>query len=233
MDFFTVAEKASIITIVRYMISEVMEVKVAIQGTDEMFATRMIALKECVEGDCIIVEKLYPQEGNTLIQSAPNVVLSFDLKGKSATFAATYLGLNNEAPHYGLMLDIPTSIQLQETRHEERVTDGLHRILSVSFSLAGEDKQYQLSVGNIGVSGIGLIVEKADFDLFKRIDVGTHIPGVMIFFPVATMTIDAVVKHMTLIKDGQFRGCYLLGIESSSPADFKELQEEIEKLKQD
>jgi hypothetical protein len=232
MEFFTVDEKASIITVVRYMISEGMEVRVEIQGTNEIFGTRAMAIKEFLEGDRIIVEKLYPQEGNTLIQSVPQVVLSFDVKGKVASFATTYMGLNNEAPHYGLILDIPDRIQLEEKRTEERVTDGLDELLSVAFSLEDDDKQYQLRAGNIGTSGIGLIVEKADFDLFEKISVGDLIRDIMVFLPVATMTIDAAVKHTTLIKEGQYRGCYLLGIESSSLADFKELRDEIEKMKQ-
>ncbi|MFW6115303.1 MAG: hypothetical protein ACOC6E_03295 [Thermodesulfobacteriota bacterium] len=232
MEFFTVDDKASITTIVRYMVSEGMEVKVEIEGADETFGTRMIAIKEFVEGDRIIVEKLYPQEGNTLIQSAPHVQLSFDLKDKLASFATTCMGMNSEAPLFGLILDIPTSIQLEEKRSEERISEGLENILSVSFTLESGDKQYQLPVGNIGSSGMGLIVEKANFDLFEKIKLGDLLRDIMIFLPVATMTIDAAVKHMTLIKEGQFRGCYLLGIEAASSMDFQELKEEIEKIKQ-
>jgi len=232
MEFFTVDDKASIITIVRYMVSEGMEVKVRIQGADETFGTRVIAIKEFVEGDRIIVEKLYPQEGNTLLQSAPHMELSFDLKDKVATFATTFMGINSEAPLYGLMLDIPTSIQLEEKRSEERINEGLEKILSVSFTLEGGDKQYQLPVGNIGSSGIGLIVEKPNFDLFEKLQLGDLLRDIMIFLPVATMTIDAAVRHMTLIKEGQFRGCYLLGIEAASTTDFQELKDEIEKIKQ-
>jgi len=231
MEFFTVADKASIITIVRYMVSERMEVKVEIEAAAETFGTRVIAIKEFVEGDRIIVEKLYPQEGNTLIQSALHVELSFDLKDKLATFATTFMGMNSEAPLYGLILDIPTSIQLEEKRGEERINEGLEKLLSVSFTLEDDSKQYQLPVGNVGSSGMGLIVEKANFDLFEKLQLGDLLRDILIFLPVATMTIDAAVKHMTLIKEGQFRGCYLLGIEAASTMDFQELKEEIEKMK--
>jgi len=230
MEFFTIEEKDKIITIVKYMISEGVEVEVEIQGTDESFATRAIAIKEFLEGDRIIVEKLHPENGNSLIQSAPEVVFSFDVKDRSATFATKYVGIHTEDPHYGLLIEFPTTVRLEEKRREERITDGLTKLLSVEFGLEGDDKQYQLSVGNIGSSGIGFIVEKGDFDLFEKINVGDQIRDVTFFFPIATITIDATIKHMTLIKEGQFRGCYLVGIESSSLMEIKELQEELEKM---
>lgn len=230
MEFFTIDEKDKIITIVKYMISEGMEVAVEIQGTDERFFTRAIAIKEFLEGDRLIVEKLHPENGNTLIQSAPEVAFSFDVKDRSATFAAKYVGIHTEDPHYGLLIEFPTTVRLEEKRREKRITNGLTKLLSVEFSLEGDDKQYQLSVGNIGSSGIAFIVEKGDFDLFEKINVGDQIRDVTFFFPIATITIDATVKHMTLIKEGQFRGCYLVGIESSSLMELKEIQEELEKM---
>lgn len=231
MEFFTIEEKEKIITIVKYMISEGVEVAVEIQGTDERFVTKAIAIKEFLEGDRLIVEKLYPEEGNSLIQSAPEMVFSFDVKGRSATFDTKYVGIHTEHPHYGLLIEFPATVRLEEKRREQRITNGLKKLLSVEFSLEGDDKQYQLNVGNIGSSGIGFIVEKRDFDLFKKINVGDQIQDVTFFLPIATMTIDATIKHMTLIKEGQFRGCYLVGIESSSLMELKELQEEIEKMK--
>lgn len=231
MKFFIIKEKEKIITIVKYLISEGVEVGVEIQGTDENFATRAIAIKEFLEADRLIVEKLHPEEGNSLIQSAPEVVFSFDLKGRSATFATRYVGIHTEHPHYGLIAEFPTTVRLEEKRREQRISNDLRKLLSVEFTLEGDDKQYQLSVVNIGSSGIGFIVEKGDFDLFKKINVGDQIRDVTFFLPIATMTIDATVKHMTLVKEGEFRGCYLVGIESSFLMELKELQEELEKIK--
>jgi hypothetical protein len=231
MEFFTIKEKDKIITIVKYMISEGMEVAVEIQGANERFVTKAIAIKEFLEGERLILEKLYPEEGNSLIQSAPEVVFSFDVKGRSAAFATRYVGTHTEHPRYGFIAEFPTTVRLEEKRKEQRITNGLTKLLSVEFTLEANEKQYQLSVVNIGSSGIGFIVEKEDFDLFEKINVGDKIQGITFFLPIATMTIDATVKHMTLVKKGQFRGCYLVGIESSSLAEFKELQEEIEKMK--
>jgi hypothetical protein len=231
MEFFTVKEKEKIITIVKYLISEGVDVEVEIQGTDERFVTRAMAIKEVLEADRLIVEKLHPEEGNSLIQSAPEVIFSFDIKGRSATFATQYVGMHTEHPPYGLIAELPATIHLEEKRKEQRVSNGLKKILSVEFTMEDDNKQYQLNVVNIGASGIGFIVEKKDFDLFKKINVGNQIKNVTFFLPIATMTIDAMVKHMTLVKEGEFRGCYLVGIESSSLIEFKELIEEIEKMK--
>jgi hypothetical protein len=231
MKFFTLNEKDKIITIVKYLISEGVEIAVEIQGTHEDFSTRAIAIVEFLEGDRLIVEKLYPEEGNDSIQSEPEVVFSFEVKGRSAIFATRYVGIHTEHPHYGLITEFPTTVRLEEKRKEERITNGLTKLLSVEFSLKGDDKEYQLSIVNIGASGIGFIVEKGDFDLFEKINVGDKIKNVRFFLPLATMTIDATVKHMTLVKEGQFRGCYLVGIESSSLVKLKELQEKLEQMK--
>jgi len=231
MEFFTIREKAKIITIVKYMISESMEVAVEIQGTDERFATRAIAIEEFLEGGRLVVEKLYPEEGNSLIQSAPDLVFSFDVKGRTASFAAKYVGLHGEHPSYGLIIEFPTAVQLEEKRKEQRITDGMTKVLSVEFTLEGDDKQYQLSVVNIGSSGIGFIVEKRNFDLFEKVNVGDQIREITCFLPMATMTVDATLKHMTLIKEGQYRGCYLVGIESGSLMEIEKLQEELERAK--
>ena len=231
MDYFTIQEKDKIITIVRYLVSEGMEIEVEIQGTDEMFITRAIAIEEFPEGDRVIMEKLHPEEGNSLIQSAPDVVASFDIKGRSAVFATKYVDIHTVHPHYGFIVEFPSTIRLEEKRREQRISNNLKKILSVEFTMEGEGKQYQLGAVNVGSSGIGFIVEKKDFDLFQKIDVGDQIPNVTFFLPVATMTIDATVKHMTLVKEGEFRGCYLVGIESSSLKEFEELQEEIGKMK--
>jgi hypothetical protein len=230
MEFFTINERAKIATIIKYMVSEGMDVEVEIQGADERFTTRAIGIKEFFETDCLIVDKLSPEEGNVIIQSAPDLIFYFDVQGRLATFPTKYLGMDNEHPHYGLIMEFPSALHLEEQRREQRIIHGLAEILSVEFSLEDDDKQYQLSVDNIGPSGIGLIVEKKDFDLFKKIDVGGEILDIRFFLPMATLTIDAMVKHMTLIKEGQFRGCYLVGIETRSLLELKELQEEIEKM---
>jgi len=229
MAFFTIDEKANIITIVDYMIAESLDVTVEIQGRDDSFATRVIAREEFFEGDNLILEKLHPEEGNSYIVSAPEVVLSFDLKGRKASFTSKYVGVPKENTNYGLIFALPTTIQLQEMRREQRITDGMTKILSAEFSLEDEGKNYQLSVVNLGSAGLGLIVEKKDFDLFEKISVGDRIKDMSVFLPVATMTTEATVKHMTLIKEGKFRGCYLVGIESSSLMELRDLQEDIEK----
>jgi hypothetical protein len=230
MAFFTIDEKVNIIIIVDYMIAEGLDVTVEIQGKDEKFGTKVIGLEEFFEGDSIIVERLRPEEGRSFILSDPKVVLSFDLKGRKASFTSTYVGVPKENPKDGLLFQLPATIQLEEMRREHRITDGMTKILSVEFSLEDEGKKYQLNVVNLGSAGLGLIVEKKDFDVFEKMNVGDRIKDIAVFLPVATMATDATVKHMTLIKEGKFRGCYLVGIESSSLMEIKELQEEIEKV---
>jgi hypothetical protein len=230
MEFFTITERAKIITIVKYMISEGMEVAVEIQGTDERFTTRAIAIEEFLEGDRLIVEKLHPEEGNAIIQSASDSTFSFDVAERTVSFASKYIGLKGEHPDYGLIIEFPKAAQLEEKRREQRITNGMTEILSVEFTLEGDDKQYQLGVVNIGSSGIGFIVGKRNFDLFEKVKVGDRIRDITCFLPMATTTVDATVKHMTLMKEGRYRGCYLVGIESASLMEIEALQEELKKV---
>jgi hypothetical protein len=146
-------------------------------------------------------------------------------------FATRYVGIHTEHPYYGLIVEFPATVRIEEKRKEERISDGFAKLLSVEFSLEGDEKVYQLNVINIGSSGIGFIVEKANFDLFEKLNLGDHIRDIRFFLPIATITLDAVVKHMTLIKEGEFEGKYLVGIESDALMELEEIQEEIEKMK--
>jgi hypothetical protein len=230
MTFFTIGEKEKIVTIVNYMISEGLDVTLQIQGNYEIFSTRVIAIEEGFEGSSIIVEKLRPEEGNSFITSSTEAILSFDLKGRKASFVAPYEGMYKESPNYGLLFGFPTDIQLEEIRKEQRLGNGMTKILSVEFSLEDEFKKYQLGVVNLGSAGLGLIVEKKDFDIFEKIKVGDKIKDMTLFLPMATMNTDAIIKHMTLIKDGQFRGCYLIGIESELIMEIEDIKEKLEKV---
>jgi hypothetical protein len=233
MEFFTVKERDKILSLIIHLISDGLEIAVEIHEVDEKFSTKVMAIneEEGSEVTRLIVEKLYPKEGNSLIQALPELVFSSEVKGRSCVFATRYVGIHTEHPHYGLLVEFPATVRVEDKRKEERLSSGFEKLLSVEFTLEGDEKLYQLKVINIGSSGIGFIVEKENFDLFEKVNVGDQIRDIRFFLPIATLTLDAVVKHMTLIKEGEFEGKYLVGIESGALMELKEIEEEIEKMK--
>jgi len=229
MEFFTIREKRRIITVLDHLISKSVEISAGIQGSDEHFSTKVLKLKRDDGRSSLIIEKLYPEPGNSLIQSSPDVQFSFEMSGSRCAFATRYLGINTEYPEFGLIVDFPSSIQIEDRRKEKRVKNGLMKFLSVEFKVEGDDKLYQLRVINIGSTGVGFIVEEDNFDLFKKINVGDPIRDLSFFLPEATLTVDAKVKHMTRITRGKFKGSYLVGIESGFLVQLKELKDELRK----
>ncbi len=227
MEFFTVREKRKILTILDHLISKSVQISVKIQGSDEQFSTRVVRLKTEAGRSTLIVEKLYPEPGNSLIQSSPDVLFSFELNGRECAFATKYLGINTEYPEFGLVVDFPSSIQLEDRRKEKRINNGVTKFLSIEFRVEEDDKLYQLKAINIGSSGIGFIVEEENFDLFKKINVGDPIRNLRFFLPKATLTVDVEVKHMTRITRGKFKGSYLVGIESGFLMQLKGLKDEL------
>jgi len=230
MELITIGEKRKILTILDYLISKSVAISVEIQGSDEQFSTKVVRLNTEAGRSLFIIEKLYPESGNSLIQSSPDVQFSFEMSGGWCIFATKYLGINTEFPEFGLIADFPSSIQIEDRREEKRIKNDLTKFLSVEFTVEGDDKLYQLKVINIGSSGIGFIVEKEDFDLFEKINVGDSIRDLRFFLPRATLTVDAEVKHMTRITQGKFKGSYLVGIESGFLMQLKGLKDELGKI---
>jgi len=227
MELFTIKGEGKIVTVLDYLISKGVEISVGIQGSDEHFSTRVVKLRRDAQHTSLIIEKLYPESGNSLIQASPDVEFSFEMSGRWCIFATKYLGINTEYPEFGLIIDSPSSIQVEDRRREKRIKNGLTKLLSVEFTVEGDDKLYELKVIDIGSSGIGFIVEQDNFDLFEKISVGDQIRDLRFFLPKATLTVDAQVKHVTRITGGKFRGSYLVGIESGFLMELKKLKDEL------
>jgi len=229
MEFFAAREKKKILTILNYLISKGVEISVEIQGSDEQFSTKVVKLKKDDGRSTLIIEKLYPEPGNSLIQSSPDVLFSFELTGRECAFATKFIGINTEHPEFGLIVGFPSSIEIENKRRGERIENGLTKFLSVEFVVEGDTKVYHLKVIDVAATGLGLIVDKENLDLLKKVNVGASIKGISFFLPQATLTVDAEVKHMTRITRGESEGSYILGIESGFIMDLKELKERLKK----
>jgi hypothetical protein len=229
MAFFTIAEREKILTVIDYLISKGVALSVDIQGSDEQFSTKVVRLKGGGKRSRLIIEKLYPESGNSLIQSSPDVVLSFEMGGSRCVFVTKYLGINTEYPEFGHIVGSPSVIQITERRTEERIEDGVSEFLSVELTVAGDIKVYRLKVINIGSSGIGLIVNKENSDLLEKVEAGDRIGDLRLFLPEAILTIDGTVRHKTEIPHGTLKGNFILGIDTGFIAELDELKERLKK----
>ena len=82
-----------------------------------------------------------------------------------------------------------------------------------------KDKLYELNVMDYSRHGLGLIIGKENLDLLKKLKNGDMIKDMSYFAAQAIIKLDGVVRHMTKIREGRYKDCYLLGIESLSLID--------------
>ena len=226
MELFNIEEKKKTLTVIHYLISEKVEIIVDIKGNDKQFATKLVKVNK---NGYLIVEKLYPEVGNSLIQSFPNVVFSFALSGGKGFFHTKYRSINTQYPEFGLIIDLPATIQIEDKRREQRIENNLTKFLSAEFTLEGDNTVYQLKAINLSAHGIGLVVDKKYFDLLDKINVGDTIKDLRLFLTVATLTVDGTVMHKTPMNKDEVKGSYILGIKSDFIVDIKELEDELKK----
>lgn len=106
-----------------------------------------------------------------------------------------------------------------DLRREDRIRHDRPEFLSVQFSLGlsiNREKVYDLNVIDSSRHGLGILVTQADFDLIQLIKPGQKIRGMRFFAPWAMIEVDAVVRHVSKITEGKYKGCCLVGIESQA-----------------
>ncbi|MBE9541821.1 MAG: flagellar brake protein [Proteobacteria bacterium] len=231
MDLFTVEEEKKTLTIIHHLISEKVEILVNIKGSDKQFTTKLVKVQKANGHGYLIIEKLYPEVGNSIIQSSPDVVFSFALSGSTGVFHTKYRGINTQYPEFGLIVDFPATIQIEDKRGEERIENDLTKFLSAEFTLEGDSTVYQFKAVNLSSHGIGLIVDKKNLDVLDKINVGDTIKDLKLFLTVATLTIDGTVMHKTPMNRDELKGSYILGIKSDFIVDLKELENELKKVR--
>ena len=226
MELFNIEEEKKTLTVIHHLISEKVEIIVDIKGNDKQFTTKLVKV---TKNGYLIIEKLYPEVGNSLIQSFPNVVFSFALSGGKGIFHTKYRSINTQYPEFGLIIDLPATIQIEDKRREQRIENNLTKFLSAEFTLEGDNTVYQLKAINLSAHGIGLVVDKKYFDLLDKINVGDTIKDLKLFLTVATLTVDGTVMHKTPMNQDELKGNYILGIKSDFIVDLKELEDELKK----
>jgi len=215
-----VKDRRKIQEIFERMVSKNMEIKILIDEENVRFMSRAIRLNPEEISSLgsepeLIVEKLFPEIGNSLIQSSSQLTLEFTIKGHFCRGKAKYVGVSNEYPYFGIMITLPQSLELaKERRREKRHLYDMPDFVSVEFSIMGKDKVYDLGVMDCSMHGLGILVTKKDFDLVRLVKPGDRIRDIVLYSETARIKVDGVVRHLTKMSTGKYKDSYLMGIES-------------------
>ena len=104
-----------------------------------------------------------------------------------------------------------------EEREKDRFFYEQPDLVSVKFRIvkgSEEDRVCVLNVIDSSRSGIALLIAPKDSDLFEFIEAGDKICDMAFFGIGAKIKEDGIVKHVTKIDEGEFKGYYTLGIEA-------------------
>ena len=223
MSWLTLDNKQKILQVINYLIFERTEIKISIKEEKSLFSSRFIKLNQedplskTDETPQVIMDKLIPEKGNALIQSVPHVNAGFIIKENICRCSLKYIGISG-FPHIGFIMSLPERIQIAEKRREERITYETPEFVSVEFRLGKEikkDKLYELNVLDYSKHGLGLIITQKDFDLLKLLHKGDKIEDITFFASWTMIRVSGIVRHITKFENGKYKGCFILGIESS------------------
>lgn len=215
-----VKDRRKIQEIFERMVSKNMELKVLIDEENVRFMSRATRLNPEEISSLgsepeLIIEKLFPEIGNSLIQSSSQVTLEFSIKEHFCRGKARYVGVSNEYPDFGIMITLPQSLELaRERRRERRHTYEMPDFVSVAFSIMGKDKVYDLGVMDCSMHGLGILITRKDFDLVRLVKPGDRIRDIVFYSENAMIKVDGVVRHLTKMSTGKYKNSYVMGIES-------------------
>ena len=226
MGLYLLKSRRKIAEIISLIISKEVEIKVRVKEDAAPFTSRLIhffsptgealASSAVIKRAELIMQKLTPAEGNTLIQSSSDIVVECVFSHRSLRFNTRYIGISSEHPYFGIIVGFPESLEIQETRKEERTIFEVPDFISVEFKLGkAPGKDYQVGVFDCSSHGLGLLITKKDIKLLRMLKPGDKIKGMTCYAARAMITVDTVVKHITKIEEGNFKGQYIIGIESS------------------
>jgi len=220
-DWVVLSDKQQIKRLMEKLLSLKTELNIRIKDETTLYTSRVIKIShedspsKSPTGSQLIIDKMTPEIGNSLIQSYPEVTLEFLFDQNICRCFVTYSGISSEYPYYGFILNFPESIEVTEQRRERRYVYDMPEMVSVEFRLDKDpDKLYSLNVYDSSPHGLGLLVTERDFDLLNLLNPGDEIKDITFYAMSAMIKVDGTVRHKTLIKEGKYRDCYILGLES-------------------
>jgi len=224
MSWYVLNNKEKIIGLLNYLISKEAKITIQIKGEKTIFTSKFIEINYNLRDASskigaeprLIIERMTPDKGNTLIQSVPYVSVGFAINENYCKCLVQYVGIINTYPYFGFIMNIPEDIEIKEKRREERVYQ-IPEVVSAEVRLGNgtnDGKVYNLSVSDCSRYGLGLLIAKKDAELLQMINRGDTLNDITCFTKSAMMKVHGTVRHKTKIEEGRYKGCYIIGIES-------------------
>ena len=108
-----VSDKERIRETIDYLVSHEKRIVVQTEGEETSFRARVVKVinadhsSRSAEEPVLIIERLVPEQGNTLIKSGSQQVARFSLRGISLSFSTRYLGTSDDSLHSNFIVSFP------------------------------------------------------------------------------------------------------------------------------
>ncbi|MBN1625040.1 MAG: hypothetical protein JW944_00835 [Deltaproteobacteria bacterium] len=223
MAYKRIEDRQKIIKIIDHLIAEKSDIQVIMKSGSTSFTSRIINANQnypsLAKGTraVIIIEKLAPEKGNDLIQVSPRLTLKFTVLDQPCACLINYIGISSMPPYFGFVLGMPEVIELEEKRVETRSIYGSPDFLTAVIRIGKAIKAqrvYELDVVDSSAHGLRMLIREKNLDLLDRVKVGDVIKDINFYASNAMLKVDGIVRHITKITEGKFKGGYYIGIES-------------------
>lgn len=223
MGWEVLDNKKRIMEIIDYVFSRGIPVSVRFMEEKQVFTTKLLRFKhgdidlKIGKGPELVIEKLVPERGNSLLQSLPLGILEFPIDRNNCRCHVKFLGISNKDSPLGFSVSVPESIEVEEKRKEMRRVCNLPEFISAEFTLSAgpqAKKVYALNVIDTSAHGVGIAVTRKDFDLLQSLKVGDPLRNLTIYAQTCMIKVDGIVRHITEVDRGSNKGTYIVGIES-------------------
>ena len=110
-------------------------------------------------------------------------------------------------------------MEIKEKRRENRTTYEIPENAYVELKVPREPKTYKmydLKLNDCSRYGLGMLITQEDFDLLPTLKEGDKLQNMAFFSTWAVSKVDGVVRHKNKIEEGEYKGCYILGVRSEN-----------------
>jgi hypothetical protein len=227
MRWYSIKNREKIASILRLLVERKIDITVRIIGEKTPFTSQFIRfyseyiqdriLDAPDESAQLIMKKLTPNKGNNLIEESEYIAVEFTIDGRYFQFDSRYRGILNDYPYFGIMVDLPESVKIEEIRSDERTLIKIPEFISVQFKLEKghqKEKSYELNVINFSSHGFSLLATEKDFELLQLLKPGDTIRDMTFFAKWTMIKVEVTVRHITKIEEGTHSGLYMIGVAS-------------------
>jgi len=108
-------------------------------------------------------------------------------------------------------------MDIKEKRKSDRFVYEIPESVYVELKVTKEPEKkelYDLKVTDCSRNGLGMLITQKNFDLLHVLKKGDELNDMSFFATWSVFQIDGTVQHKTRIDEGEYKGCYILGIKA-------------------